>query len=248
MVLFFVFLFGLVTGSFLNVLITRLPAGKSIASPPSHCEACGTTLQARDLIPVISWLFLRGKCRYCGQPIPYWFPLTEFVNGVVWVGLVWQFGLTCKGMAGLFLFSLFLVIALIDLQHQIIPNGLVLTLLAGGIIYHFGSEELSLFQRLLGLAVGLTVLLLIALLSRGGMGGGDIKLLAVMGFWLGLGGVLATLFLAALIGSIVGIVLIISGRKKRKDPIPFGPFLAIGFLLVFLYGEQLMNLYWGISR
>ncbi|MFY9175048.1 MAG: prepilin peptidase [Peptococcia bacterium] len=246
MILFFVFLFGLVIGSFLNVLIGRLPEGESIVNPPSHCEACDTTLKAQDLIPLISWFLLRGKCRYCGEKIHYRYPLTEFVNGIAWVLIIWQFGLTYQGLAGLFLFSLFLAIALIDLEHYIIPNGLVLALLVGGVIYHFLGQDLTIIQRLIGLAVGFAVPVVIALISRGGMGGGDIKLMATMGFWLGFGGILITLFIAALIGSIIGIALIISGRKKRKDPIPFGPFLVIGFLLIFLYGEQLLYLYWSI--
>lgn len=246
MILFFVFLFGLVIGSFLNVVIGRIPAGESIVNPPSHCESCGNYLQPKDLIPVISWFCLKGKCRYCGEKIHYRYPLTELVNAIVWVLIIWQFGLTWQGLAGLFIFSLSLVITQIDLEHFIIPNGIVIILLAGGIIYHFLTPELSLPARLLGLGVGVAIPALIALISRGGMGGGDIKLMGAMGFWLGLAGVLIALFVAALVGSIVGISLIISGRKKRKDPIPFGPFLVLGFLLIFLFGDQLVSLYWSI--
>lgn len=246
MILFFVFLFGLVIGSFLNVCIGRLPQGQSIVNPPSHCESCGDYLQPKDLIPIISWLLLRGKCRYCGEKIHYRYPLTEFVNALAWVLIIWQFGLTYQGLAGLFVFSLSLVIFLIDLERYIIPNELVLIFLIGGVIYHFLNPELSILNRLLGLAVGVAVPALIALISRGGMGGGDVKLMGAMGLWLGFAGVLVAFFLAALIGSIVGISLIISGRKKRKDPIPFGPFLVVGFLLVFLFQNQLFNLYWRI--
>lgn len=246
MILFFTFLFGLVIGSFLNVCIYRLPKGESIAMPPSHCTSCNTELKPQDLIPVLSWVLLRGKCRYCGEKIHWRYPVTEFVNAVVWVMIIWQWGLTSQGLAGLFLFSLSLVITQIDLEHYLIPNSLVIFLLLGGIAYHFIAQDLTLLNRGIGLVVGFTVPFLLALLSRGGMGGGDIKLMGAMGVWLGFPGVLYALFIGALLGSLVGLGLIILGKKKRKDPIPFGPFLVLGFLVLFLFADNVTNWYWNL--
>jgi len=244
MILFFVFLFGLVIGSFLNVVIYRLPLNQSIAYPPSHCTSCQKGRAARDLIPVVSWLILRGKCRFCGERIHWRYPLTEFVNAVAWVWIIGQYGLTPQGIAGLFLFSLSLVITQIDLEHYLIPNSLVITCLAVGIVYHFVNQDVTLLNRLIGLAAGFGVPFFLAGLGKGGMGGGDIKLMAAAGFWLGFPGVLYALFAGALAGSVFGLILILSGRKKRKDPIPFGPFLVLGFLLVFFYQQELSQMYW----
>lgn len=246
MLLFFTFLFGLVFGSFLNVCIYRLPRGESLAYPPSHCTKCGTMLKPSDLIPVLSWLLLGGKCQYCGEKIHWRYIITEFVNAVGWVLIIYFFGLTFQGAAGVFLFSLALVIAQIDLEHYLIPNSLVLILLITGFLYYFLEPDPGLLNRALGLAVGFVIPLILSYLSKGGMGGGDIKLMGAMGLWLGFPGILYSLFIAALTGSIAGILLIATGIKKRRDPIPFGPFLIIGFLCIFLFQDYFLYWYWNL--
>jgi len=236
MTLMLIFIFGLVMGSVLNFLIYVLTKDESIAIRPLHCKFCEIQLKILDLIPVLSWLLHRGKCRYCGEKKHYRYPVTEFVNAMVWVLIIWQWGLTLQGLFGLFLFSLSLVISQIDLEHYIIPNRLVLILLLFGIMYHILVQDLTLLNRFFGLVLGFIVPFLMAVISRGGMGAGDIKLMAAIGWWLGFPGVIYALFVGSLLGSIIGVILITLRLKKRKDPIPFGPFLVFGFLIIFFTG------------
>lgn len=244
--LFFTFLFGLICGSFLNVCIYRLPRGESIVFPPSHCPSCQKRLRAKDLVPLLSFILLKGKCRYCGEKIHWRYPLVELINGLGWVAIIYFCGFTLPGVVGLLLFSFSLVVALIDLEHYLILNNLVVFFFLCGIIFSFISDELSLKGRVLGTLVGFAIPFFLALISRGGMGGGDIKLCAAMGFWLGFPGVFQAIFIAALVGSVIGVALLITKIKKRKDPIPFGPFLMLGFFLVFLFQEQLQSWYWSL--
>lgn len=246
MILFVTFLLGLVFGKYLNVCVYRLPKGESLAHLSPHCKGCGTYTKPADLIPVLSWLLLGGKCRYCGENIDWQYIVTELVNAAGWVIIIHYYGLTPQGMAGIFLFSLALVITQIDLEHYLIPNSLVLILLLTGIVYYFIEPVPGLVDRILGLVVGFLIPLILGYLSKGGMGGGDIKLMGAMGFWLGFPGVLYSLFIAALSGSIIGILMIAAGIKKRKDPIPFGPFLVIGFLCIFFFHDYFLFYYWNL--
>lgn len=174
---------------------------------------------------------MRIVIRDAGVPGSY--PLIEALNALGWLMIIQYFGFTARGIAGTFLFSMSLMITMIDLEHYIIPDSIVLTTLIGGIVYHSVASGPGPANLLLGLAVGLAVPFFLAVISKGGLGGGDIKLSAVMGFWLGFPGVFYALFLGALSGSIAGILLMILKIKKRKDPIPFGPFLTLGFLSIF---------------
>ena len=245
-VLLFTFFFGLVCGSFLNVCIYRLPREESIAFPPSHCISCKNRLRVKDLIPVLSFLFLKGKCRYCGEKIHWRYPVVELINALGWVGIISVFGLTIQGIAALFIFSASLVVAIIDLEHYLILNSIVIVLFLAGVLFHFFSQEITFVSRLIGMIVGFTIPLFLALISRGGMGGGDIKLCAVMGFWLGFPGIFQALFLGSILGGIFGIVLLITKKKNKKDPIPFGPFLVTGFLMIFLFQEEIVSWYWSL--
>jgi leader peptidase (prepilin peptidase)/N-methyltransferase len=244
--LFFVFLFGLVCGSFLNVCIYRLPREESIIFPPSHCLTCQKRLTAKDLVPVLSYLLLKGKCRYCGEKIHWRYPVVELINGLGWVVIISFCGLTLQGITGLLLFSFSLVVALIDVEHYLILNNLVIFLFLCGFVFHFISQEISLNGRIIGMLVGFAIPFFLALISRGGMGGGDIKLCAAMGFWLGFPGIFQAIFIGALVGSVIGITLLVTKVKKRKDPIPFGPFLVLGFFTVFLFQEQILTWYWSL--
>ncbi|HCP15481.1 MAG TPA: prepilin peptidase [Peptococcaceae bacterium] len=242
----YILIAGLLVGSFLNVCIYRIPRRESIAFPPSHCTACGTSLKPLDLVPLFSYLFLRGKCRYCGDKISPRYFIIESVHGLGWLGIALNFGTTLHALAGMMLFSMTLVISAIDLEHGIIPDGLSVLLLGTGIVYHFLSMDIGLINRLLGMAVGFGLLFLLAVISKGGMGGGDIKLCAGIGFWLGFPGFLYALMAASIIGSIVSIALMALKRKGIKETIPFGPFLMIGFLLIYFYQSELLEVYWDL--
>jgi len=245
-VLLYTFLFGLVCGSFLNVCIYRLPREENIIFPPSHCTSCQARLKVKDLIPALSYLLLKGKCRYCGEKIHWRYPLVELINALGWVWIISVFGLTLQGIAALFVFSVSLVITIIDLEHYLILDSVVVVLFLSGILFHFFSEKISLQGRLIGMLVGFAIPFLLALVSRGGMGGGDIKLCAAMGFWLGFPGIFQAIFLGATLGGILGIILLITKVKNRKDPIPFGPFLMIGFFTIFLFQDELLSWYWSL--
>lgn len=242
---FLVFLWGLMVGSFLNVCIFRIPEEKSVVTTPSHCYHCQTRLKPWDLVPVFSYLWLRGRCRYCGTKISWQYPLVELVTGLLFVLAVHRWGLTWTALAMAVFFAMLVVTTVIDLYHQIIPDGVLLTagIIGFPLMYLQSLEQLK--WGVIGFFAAGLVMLLIALASRGGMGGGDIKLAAVMGLFLGLKPVALALFIAFFTGGIVGIFLLAIGRKGRKDPVPFGPFLALGSLLAALVGEKIILWYTG---
>lgn len=239
-----VFLFGLTIGSFLNVCIFRIPQGISIIAPPSNCPQCSQRLRVLDLIPVISYLFLRGKCRYCGMPISLRYPLVELCCGVGFFVLYLQFGLTIQCLMAIVLFSGLVVCSLIDLDYQIIPDRVNLVLFLAGFLLLSLQSTALLVNGLIGAVVGFGVLFLIAVASKGGMGGGDVKLAAVLGLYLGWSNILLALFLSSLIGSIVGLTWAAIKRKNLKTALPFGPFLSIASMIVILWGQEILNWYW----
>lgn len=242
----YILIAGLLVGSFLNVCIYRIPRRESIAFPPSHCTACGASLKPLDLVPLFSYLFLRGKCRYCGEKISPRYFIIESIHGLGWLGIALNFGTTLHALAGMMLFSMTLVISAIDLEHGIIPDGLSVMLLGTGVLYHFLSLDIGFLNRLLGMAVGFGLLYLLAVISKGGMGGGDIKLCAGIGFWLGFPGFLYALLAASIIGSVASIALMAIKKKGIKETIPFGPFLMIGFLLMYFYQADILQGYWNL--
>lgn len=236
-----VFLFGITVGSFLTVCIDRIPAGESVISPPSRCAACGHRLGVLDLAPVLNYLYLGGRCRFCGASFAAWYPVVELLTGVLFV-LVWaRFGWSWAAPAGWVFVSVLVVITATDLRHGIIPNKVIIAGLALGLPLVALQSWADLKAGLIAfLAAGLFMLAL-AVVSRGGMGGGDIKLAALMGLFLGPPGVALALFLAFMAGGVVAALLLVTGVKKRKDPIPFGPFLAVGGLATLLWGQNLLN-------
>ncbi|NMA14812.1 MAG: prepilin peptidase [Clostridia bacterium] len=245
MELFFFFLFGLLVGSFLNVCIYRIPRGESIVWPPSHCALCGVKLKPIDLVPLAGFLLLRGRCRYCQGKISGRYPLVELLTGALFALIFHMYGGQPALVTLLFLTALLLVISFIDIDYYRIPNSLIIFGFVGGIVFQIFASFVPVKDAFLGLFVGGGLLFLIALCSRGGMGGGDIKLAALIGFFLGWRMILMVLFGAAFFASLVGLMLIAGKRKTRKDPIPFGPFLGIGAFLALVWGEQLMGLYLG---
>jgi leader peptidase (prepilin peptidase) / N-methyltransferase len=243
------FIFGLIIGSFCNVVIYRLPQGKSIITPGSRCPACTMPIHPWDNIPVLSYLLLRGRCRACKEPISVRYPTVELVSGGLYVLLWLKYGFTIPLAVNAALTSTLLAVAVIDYDHKIIPNTITLP----GIVIGLGLSILSVLSidvlpitplaSLLGVLGGGVFFYLIALVSRGGMGGGDIKLIAMIGAFLGWQGAFFTILSGALLGSLVGVSLMVLGKNGRKDKVPFGPFLSIGAILFTLWGDELIHWY-----
>lgn len=240
-----VFVTGLAVGSFLNVCIYRIPQGQTVVTTPSHCFSCGTNLKPRDLVPVLSFLLQGGKCRYCGVKLSWQYPLVEFATGVLFLLAFYTWGLSWTTLAMMVFFSLLMVTTVIDLYHQIIPDGVLLVggLLGVPLVFLQSLDQLK--WGAMGFLAAGVLLYVIAIISKGGMGGGDIKLAAVMGLYLGLKPVAVALLLAFMLGGLVGILLLVSGKKGRKDAVPFGPFLALGAFIAALAGEQILTWYTG---
>ena len=248
----FAFVFGMVVGSFLNVCICRMPNGESIVSPPSHCPHCSYRIRWYDNIPLLSYLVLRGKCRGCGAHISLQYPLVELINGILTLFLFLRFGPTLV-FAVLFLFcSALVVITFIDIEHQIIPDEISLSGIVLGFVLSFFLKGHSWLNALLGILLGGGSLLLVAytyqrLTGKDGMGGGDIKLLAMMGAFLGWKAIPFIIFASSLIGSVVGVTIMMLQKKDSKLAIPFGPYLAFGAVLYIFYGKPLIHWYLNLS-
>lgn len=248
----FAFIFGTVVGSFLNVCICRMPKNESIVSPPSHCPYCSYQIRWYDNIPLLSYLLLRGKCRGCCTHISMQYPLVELLNGVLSLFLFLRFGPTVT-FAALFLFcSALVVITFIDIEHQIIPDEISLGGIVVGFALSFFIAGHTWLNSLLGILLGGGSLLLVAYLyhwltGKDGMGGGDIKLLAMMGAFLGWKAVPFIIFASSLVGSLVGISIMLLQKKDSKLAIPFGPYLAFGAVLYIFYGKLLIRWYLGLS-
>lgn len=236
-------LLGLFFGSFFNVVIYRYREGLSIVQPRSFCPHCKSALQIADLVPVFSYLFLRGRCRYCRKPISFRYCVVELAAAVLFIAPYWRFGLSVDLLKYIPLLSLLLIISLIDLDTKKIPNKFVLIILAWSLFWQVINPALSWADAALGLLAGGGITFLIALVSRGGMGGGDIKLLAALGFLAGWLDLLLIFFIAVLLGALAGIILIVFRKKSGKTAIPFGPFIAVAYALVLLLGDQIWDLY-----
>ncbi len=251
-----IFLFGLAIGSFLNVCIYRIPREDlSIHSPRrSFCPECSEPISPYDNIPILSYLLLRGKCRHCKAIISVLYPFVELVTAGIFLFLYYRFGLTLEFLLAIAFVSVLLPISVIDTQHYIIPN----TLIATGLILGFGiicaiayqrADVWYLLIRLIGAVAGGMALWLVAVigsavLRKTAMGGGDIKLMVLIGLFLGAWPELAMVIaFSAFSGAVVGTTLIVSGIKNRQSPIPYGPFLAGAAVLVLLWGDNLWRLY-----
>jgi leader peptidase (prepilin peptidase) / N-methyltransferase len=250
---FILFLFGAVVGSFLNVCIYRMPLGQSIVSPGSRCMGCGNAVRWFDNIPVVSWMLLKGKCRSCGAPFSIRYPLVELLTAVVAVLLFLKFGLSLSLLV-MFLFSAALiVVTFIDFDHQIIPDEISLGGAVAGFACSFFLPEPGWLSSLLGVLVGWGSLALVFygylwLTGREGMGGGDAKLLAMMGAFLGVKAVPFIIFASSLVGTVAGLSIMAIQKKGRHLAIPFGPYLVFGALLYIFFGPQLIAWYLQIGR
>ena len=246
----FLFILGLLIGSFLNVCIYRLPLEESIVSPPSHCGSCGHRLGPLDLVPVFSWLYLKGKCRYCDAKISPRYALVELLTGFLFAFLGLHYGLAPELGFMLVFTAIFIAIFFIDLDHSIIPDelqiaGFINTVAYLAWIWVSKAYPLDLLDHGLGFLIGGGLYLLLAVVTRGGMGGGDIKLMAMLGLWLGSAGVLWVVLLSSNIGAIISLALMALKIKGRKDFIPFGPFIVIAAMLVMLYQGQMTEWLFG---
>ncbi len=240
------FIFGLLLGSFYNVIGLRVPKKQSIVIPPSHCTACQNRLQPIDLVPVFSYIFLRGKCRQCGAKISPIYMLTELLTGALFAFSYWQLGFTAELVVALLFISLLIIINVSDIAYMLIPDKILLFFLPLFIVGRIFSPLTPWWDSIVGALVGFGILYFIAVVSKGGIGGGDIKLFFLIGIILGTVNSLLTLFLASFIGIIVGIIVLKVRGQGRKTPMPFGPSIAISAVINYFYGEALINWYWNI--
>ena len=250
---FIFFIFGLLVGSFLNVCIYRIPSGYSVVTPRSHCMNCGTILSVKDLIPVLSHLFTGGLCRYCGKPVSFRYSLVELLTASLFAAFFYNFGFAPITVFSFAVISYMIIISFIDFDLFIIPDGLSIGAMITGIMLNFLmfffttsqmkillGYELDLYDPLLGILLGAGFLFLIAVIFDGGMGGGDIKLLAAIGAFFGMKFTGVVLGLSFAIGAVGGILLIVTKIKGRKDFIPFGPYIALSCLLTLYYGADVI--------
>ncbi|WP_425154137.1 prepilin peptidase [Candidatus Palauibacter sp.] len=235
---------GAAAGSFLNVCISRMPAGESVVRPRSRCPACGATVRWFDNIPVVSWVLLRARCRDCADRISWRYPAVELATLGIWVGMAWQYGASAAALNGAVLFTLLLGIAVTDALHYVIPDPLSLGGLAAGLAASLLPGLTTPLAAAGGAALGFGILFVVGRLGekafgKPALGGGDVKLIAMVGAFLGPAGVLLTIFLGALAGSVVfGPISLRTGK-----PVPFGTFLALGAAVSFLFGDALIDAY-----
>jgi leader peptidase (prepilin peptidase)/N-methyltransferase len=250
----FFFLLGSAIGSFLNVCIYRIPRDKSIVKPPSACPGCGRPIRPFDNIPILSYIFLKGKCRNCGTKISIRYPLVELLTGFFFLLLYLKFGVTFELIVFMIFLALLIVISFIDLDFQIIPDILSIGGVALGFIlsiirpfFRHLDPRFGILDSLYGIAIGGGILFAIAWLyqfftKREGMGGGDIKLLGMIGAFCGWKGVVFSLVSGSVFGTVVGIPLMILKGKGSKYAIPFGPFLSLGAIIYTFKGDNLIHL------
>lgn len=239
----FVFMFAACIGSFLNVLIYRIPLGISPLKGRSHCTHCGKVLKGYDMIPVVSFFVLGGKCRFCKGKISPRYALIEALTGILGVLCAWLLGFSVQGLLGFYVCCILVVIVWIDIDTMEIPNGLVLALIPAGILAIWVFPQVDLLQRGIGLVCIALPMLLMNFAIKDAFGGGDIKLMAVAGFFLGWKLTLLATFLALLGGGGYGVYLLASKKKGRKDHFAFGPFLGLGIVVAMLCGEEIISFY-----
>ncbi|HSQ88638.1 prepilin peptidase [Romboutsia sp.] len=245
------FIMGITFGSFFNVCIFRIPQKKSISNPPSHCYNCNTRLKPLDLVPILSWTLLRAKCRYCGQNISPRYALVELLTGILFVLLYNVYGMNVITLYYLLLISLLIIITFIDIDHYIIPDGLIVFGSVFTLIFNILDKGIGIKDSLLGgLICGGGMLLLIYLIEfivkKEVMGGGDIKLFAMIGLFLGIKGGLLTILLSIYVGAIYGIITIIYSKIKKQEynsMIPYGPLISAGAVITVLCGTNIINWY-----
>lgn len=241
--LFLAFLYGITLGSFYNVVGLRVPVKQSIIAPRSACPTCQHQLTALELIPVLSYIIQGGECRQCKTRISPLYPLVELATGLLFLSAPLVLGWTAELFIAWTLISLFVIIFVSDVKYMLIPNKILLFFAGLFLLERFFIPLTPWWDSLLGAASGFTLLLLIAIVSKGGMGGGDIKLFALIGFAVGTKVMLLSFFLATLFGALFGLSGLLLKKVKRGKPIPFGPFIGAGTLTAYYFYERIITTY-----
>ncbi|MEY7999863.1 A24 family peptidase [Clostridium sp. Mt-5] len=240
-----IFIFGAVIGSFLNVCIYRIPRGESTAYPPSHCTNCGNKIKWYDLIPIISYFVLKGKCRYCGEKISIRYPLIEFITALLYLMLYIKIGIGIDFIKYITFMSILIVVGMIDFDttdvyFKTTAAGVVFALIFMAVYWNMGFEIRNfIFGGILS-GIFFTIIIFI---TKGGMGWGDMEICVFCGLFLGFKLTLVMMFLSFVLGAAVGMILILSGKKSRKDYIPFGPFISLASIITVFLGGTILNLY-----
>jgi leader peptidase (prepilin peptidase)/N-methyltransferase len=245
-----IFILGLIIGSFSNVCIFRIPKNESIVFPASHCPNCHTPIKAIDNIPILSFLLLKGKCRKCGEKISIRYPVVEFLTGAIYLLIFLSYGRNLQTLIYALLSSSLIIISFIDLDEQIIPDEISLPGIIIGFALSFIVPYISYLNSILGIIAGGGIILLIALVGlaifkKEAMGGGDVKLSAMIGAFIGWKYIMISLFIGFFIGAIAGILLILLKIRNRDDLVPFGPFIVLGSFITLLWGENILSWYLG---
>lgn len=244
-IVIFALIIGLCIGSFLNVCIYRIPKEEKVSFPPSHCTSCGYNLKFFDLVPVLSFIALKGKCRKCKEKISIKYPIVELTNGIIYLGLYLKFGYTLDFFKYALLTSLLLVIGIIDLKTKYVYRSTTITgAISGTIFLIFNwiiTKEFPL-NYFLGAIIGFTIIYIIVIVT-GGMGEGDIEILAICGLFLGTKNIFLVLFLSFIFGGIISIILLIRKQKGRKDEIAFGPYIVLGAFVTIFIGDIIIKWY-----
>jgi len=255
----FAFVFGLILGSFLNVCIYRIPLKKSILTPPSGCPGCGERIKFYDNIPIISYIILLGRCRHCHKPISIQYPIIELLTGLLSLSVFVNYYPDYGQCAALLIFvSALIVISFIDLSHQIIPDSISIPGIVAGVIVTIifnivSTYQITWYDSLIGVIGGGGILYIVAagfekLTGKEGMGGGDIKLLAMIGAWMGWRAIPLIILISSLTGSIIGVVALLMAGKGLRTRIPFGPFLVIGTLVYLFFGSRIESWYFQLLQ
>ena len=245
-----IFILGLIVGSFSNVCVYRIPKNESIIFPASRCPKCSSPIKPVDNIPLLSYILLKGRCRNCGNKISTQYPIVEFLTGLIYLIICLIYGLSIQSLIYIILSSALIIIAFIDLNEQIVPDVISLPGIAIGFIISFFVPYISFINSALGVLVGGGIILIIALggsaiFKKEAMGGGDVKLAAMIGAFLGWRYIIISLFLGFFLGALTGIILIMAKIKSREDVVPFGPFIVLGSFISLLWGEQIISWYIG---
>ncbi len=247
-----IFIFGLCIGSFMNVCIYRIPLTKSIVRPRSMCPICNSFIKFYDNIPVLSYIILGGKCRNCNIHIPMRYPLVEIISGFAALSCFIKFGLSIEGLVYFAFVSALIIITFIDIDHKIIPDVISLPGIPIGLLLSsFILPAMNFRESVIGILAGGGSLFAVAwiyslIAKKEGMGGGDIKLLAMMGSFIGWKGILFTIFTASSTGTLAGIIVMLKTKKGVKLAVPFGPFLSIGAILYILFGNEIISWYFNL--